>query len=112
MKRLSNYVTIACLLLFLISCSQDEPELVNGTEDPYENTFDDLRSVEDILRIATDASSLVEESSTHGLSRGYGRVIDVSSPIVPIMNDRSRGGDTTKEKYDFTKDRQYLRVQR
>ncbi len=57
--------------------------------------FDDLRSVEEILTIATDASNLVDKESISGLSRRFGRVIDFSTPIVPIMKGRSRGVNTS-----------------
>lgn len=39
MKLLNSCISIACMLLLSTSCSQDEPELLNVTENLHENTF-------------------------------------------------------------------------
>ncbi len=78
----------------LTACTADEPLQEISSPSTTSQTSSDLRTTAEILEIASNASELITPNGQEkGLSKGFGRVIDYSTPIMPIGRNGSRAAD-------------------
>lgn len=88
---MKNFVFYLLITMSFTACSFDEPGQEVPSDRDLTQSISNLRTTAEILRIASDASELIEPTGQEkGLSRGFGRVIDYSKPILPIGRHNSR----------------------
>lgn len=91
MKKL---IPISVIGLALTACTADEPFHDVQSSCIAGQSSSNLRTTAEILEIASNASELITPTGQEqGLSKGFGRVIDYSSPIMSIGRNGSRAVD-------------------
>ena len=82
------------VLLFVVSACSDEVLFRDSFEETEKGNGIDpkMRTMDEVLEIASNAASMVAADGTeNGISRGFGRVVDPRSEVVPIGKNLSRG---------------------
>lgn len=82
------------VLLFVVSACSDEVLFRDSFEETEKGNGINpkMRTMDEVLEIASNAASMVAADGTeNGISRGFGRVVDPRSEVVPIGKNLSRG---------------------